>query len=533
MSSFNRSTRFNTTSHGRKKDLIGHQSFIGHNGQSRQPRSARTGSKGEGKISNDYIKVLQDQVYFLELENNLLKNGDGQQLNKTSTHNHAHYNTHGVVDGGPLEEQFQSLRAKYEALQAGGNDEFNSLKAKAEEWERQNDDMRRELAYVTQDRDLLAQQLEAVQNDAEGKQSSLLEINLSQEESVKRLEERVNQMSREYDGIVEQLAQTKEESSHKFSKLRKETYKGIERGKKAENKSKMLDEKLRISEAENLELREEIKRGHEKEQKQIYDLRNDNLALRQDNKRSKLKLEQAIAAERKANDIFEGLMQENNQVKETVEHLENELAAMRRKELNREHDGKSWSQQVVNLKRKIVMLQAEMEDYPNKLGEKEDKIKELRMFVRKTEELSIRLDTQQEREKRFTVAADEQSVIIQQLKRDRIIFQGQYEDIIAKHTELQETYEVTRKAKDQLSFNLKKLSARASIADSIEALNLGNFMQMQESNMKVANAVKDLVHKLGEEEGDLARTRVSTQQEFESTRRTHPNERKYQQQQTR
>ena len=62
------------------KELVGHQSFV----STRKNKSINPTSKNNKKIiASDYIKVLQEQIYFLEMENALLK----KQVDKNEKEN--------------------------------------------------------------------------------------------------------------------------------------------------------------------------------------------------------------------------------------------------------------------------------------------------------------------------------------------------------------------------------------------------------------------------------------------------------------
>ena len=361
-----------------------------------------------------------------------------------------------------------------------------------------NYDLKQELAYISQDRNLLAKQLEKIQSEHEEKHASLLSLNVAQDEQNNRLEERIKQMTREYDIIVESLAATRESNANKIAKIKEEAIKTVANGKKAEIKNKELTSKLSINEAELLELREDVKRTHDKEQKLIYDLRNTNVKLKQDNKRILIKIEQIKNTENKIKDQLDTIFKENTNLKENISNLEHELSELRREKYNREIDGQNWSTQIVELK-KLSLLQTNMEDFPNRLNEKEDKIKELRMFVRKTEELNIRLDTAKQRELSLNEAIKDNLDLISKLKKDRILFQQQYEEIVAKHTELQENFEIIRKERDNFKYLTNKMQKQVQFSNILETLNISNFRQMSDSNLKIAASIKDLIDELNKD----------------------------------
>lgn len=95
-------------------------------------RRAREPPQQVTPVENEYIQLLQQQIFFLELKLNVLKKNDPFQ---------------GVPLEGPLEEVVVQLRGKYATMEAAFKKELEELKRKNDELETANVKMTRQIDH--------------------------------------------------------------------------------------------------------------------------------------------------------------------------------------------------------------------------------------------------------------------------------------------------------------------------------------------------------------------------------------------------
>jgi hypothetical protein len=238
------------------------------------PRSrdlkAPAAEDSKSKVDSDYIKVLQQQIFFLELKLNLMK--------KQAPAGGPTADTMAVPDG-PLEDVIVSLRAKYIRLEqdylrqiqvlgpvrcspcvahwAGCRGQ--ELKARNEELDIRALHSERELENALRQAASREEQRAVAEQEFKQREGENLEQRNMLQDRLDRLQARLAKKDEDYDALTQRLAQHKADAQAAADRAVEAGHERDQRLRAAEKRVEELDRRLRAAEVENLEIREELK----------------------------------------------------------------------------------------------------------------------------------------------------------------------------------------------------------------------------------------------------------------------------------
>ena len=461
-------------------------------------------------LENEYIVNLQQQVYFLELELNLLKKagGGGGSMNPAGlrgsgapTGNGDASMTDANVPDAPLDDVMLSLREKYVKMEAEYKKDMEDLKQENAELRSRARMRELEINNLKNLHGNLSQETQSWKATAQDHQSTLLDHQLANEQMIlkltQRLQKREKKLEKALDDLVNLKAEFKVAQENYATERESYTQKWNEREKKMDE----LNEAYLREKETNLEWEEKFRQSLEaKLNARVQELEQQQLAMESTVKKYQLTKEQAEKNMRDAQEAVERILEENEGLRAGILAMENEKKAQLEKE---ERDRKSkifWSTEVANMQSQIGALT----DKLNKVGAKyadskhtkkqlKDELIQSRVYL---DELTHRLTEEQDTHAKTRTSEEELNELTRELKRDLTIKTEELQTLMAKYKDMKEDFDDTQQERDRLHVQLTELQSKFDVHEALQQLKLHEFVSFAHSNLKVAGKVENLISKL-------------------------------------
>jgi len=459
-------------------------------------------------LENEYIVNLQQQVYFLELELNLLKKaGAGGGTNPSGLRGSgAPPDGSGVGDipvpDAPLDDVIVSLREKYVRMEADLKKEVDDLKS-------QNNDLRSRARM----RELELENLKKLHQDlsdetaewkaaAQDHQATLLDHQLANEQMILKLTARLKKREEKLDRVVGELVDLKAKHQAALEEYDRERDAYTRKWEEREKDMDELNNALLREKEKNLEWAERFRQGTSDGilQGQVAELQERNVALESERKKAILRAEQAERSRQAALESVDKLMDENEQLRQRFSHLETDLREREAKEARDRESKIFWSSEVSSLQMSVASLtdrlakmQAKYNDVKNQRKGLKDELIHARVAL---DEIQKRLREESESHAHTRGEEEKSNELNRELRRDLTLKTDELSTLIKKYKELRERADADRKERDALSSELEDLRTKVDLSEALQKLKLHEFVSMAHSNLKVAGAIENLMDKI-------------------------------------
>jgi len=470
-------------------------------------------------LENEYIVNLQQQVYFLELELNLLKKagGGGGSTNPTGLRGSGAPNgaaggssdlNDANVPDAPLDDVMLSLREKYVRQEAEFKKEQGELKGEIADLRSRARMRELELANLKQLHHTLAEESARWKASAQEHQSTLLDHQLANEQMILKLTARLGKRESKLEKVLDELVHLRAEHKVTLEGYAEERASYTEKWNEREKKMDELNEAFLREKETNLEWAERFRQSNEaKLIAQLQEVQQQQLALESGIKKAELQREQAEKNRQSALESLDKIIGENEQLRAALLAMESEARAMREKE-ERDRASKSfWSAEVATMQAQIAALTDKLARSTAKYTDSKQLKKQLKDELIKSrsylDELQARLAEEQQahaatRSEETKVADD-----ARELKRDLQIKTDELNTLMARFKEVRDEGDATRKERDSLHVQLTELQAKLEVSDALSKVKLHEFVSMAHSNLKVAESIEHLMSKMKKGESEV------------------------------
>jgi hypothetical protein len=468
-------------------------------------------------LENEYIVNLQQQVYFLELELNLMKKagGGGGSTNPTGLRGSgapsAGEATSDAPDA-PLDDVMVSLREKYVRMEAEYKKEQGELRAEAADLRSRARMRELELQNLKALHATLSQEAARWKGTASEYQSTLLDHQLANEQMILKLTARLGKREAKLEKVLEELVHLRAEHKVTLETYATERESYTAKWNERERKMDELNEQYLREKEQNLEWAERFRQSGEAALlAQLQEQQNAQLSVETALKRAELQRDQAEKNKASALESLERSMAENEELRTAMATLE---ADRRAREAKEERDRVSkvfWSSEVSSMQQQITQLTAKLAKLQEKYNDAKGLKKQLKEELIKSrvylDELQARLA--EEQATHSTTRAEEESLAEQarELKRDLQLKTEELTQLMARFKEVRAEGEQARLERDAATVQLSELQAKASVSDALQQLKLHEFVSMAHSNLKVAGAIENLMGKMKAGKDDVKEAR--------------------------
>lgn len=447
---------------------------------------AKNGVAKDG-LQSEYINNLQQQVYFLELELQIMKEKatTGQFAGRSS-----------ISKTAPIDSHVNSLRDKYNYMEKKFKKKFTEVEEKLDTISSERDILQSKLSRVDaqlQDNNQKMEYYEQVEETLKKKHlEEKLTLELVLSKKTDKLEEKESIYEKQRKDYQEfRLSTRKNTLKHadEMTELRHEMAKLKEAAQKSEEKAKSASRDL-------LEAQEESRLKDEKiqqKQKEVSKIKDELIESENRFKKAKMDLEVLKTHSEK----FE---QQCLQQSSLNEDLEGQLHAIKQEKQDELSSENRWSHRLVNfqsentmLKTKVGHLKKDLETRYNEKVELQEKLSRMQEELRDREEKISGLETEIILMKKSMEHLETSNL---QLKRDNILQKESATNATDKVADLEEKLNEKMNSLDKLRITHSQMSAKLETSKSLENINFEEVTRLSAASQNINKSIQDLLSKI-------------------------------------
>jgi hypothetical protein len=456
-------------------------------------------------LENEYIVNLQQQVYFLELELNLLKKSGGSSGQTAGLRGSSAPDS--TDPDAPLDNVILSLREKYITMEDDYKNKVKELENRLADFLKQNQISTLQIEQLTLARDQLANDIEITKKSNSEHKSALIDTRLSAEETLKKLLAKLSLANRKIDKLNELLVQNstqarldQENYNRNIEELAKELQLHAE-------KTAQYDSQHREAAERVLQLEFQLNNPQDKNYLgQIKLLQSEQLSL--ENKVRQLE-QLCVAHEdniRVKEGIITNLTEDNLKLNTRLQEVAENLKARLEKEENDRKARLFWSSALVDLNKKVEEFSEENRRLLAEVGENKSKQNLLKEQIFTQESIVAQAAQRVQEAEQVSQQAEEKNHLLHQeninlkatggiRENEFLALQGEILGLKDKSGELTAENHSLRAEIDELKYKL-------SLSAAVDELKLHEFISMAHSNLKVAGAIENLMGKMKNKPGE-------------------------------
>jgi len=448
----------------------------------------------DNHLQSEYITNLQQQIYFLELELQVMK--EKQQSGR--------FAGKALSTNVPLDTHMNSLRDKYVSMEKKFKKKIRRMEEEAEALTKTNEELTMKLDRETAASQELSDRCDQYEADWEAAHNSHLAEKLKLENRVEKLHDKLTEKNSVYEAISDKYREFRIEARTEIDGLkdaRKTLLKQLEDQKKQsehwEATKKAVEVKLMESE-ESVHLKSE----------EIASLKNENFngkdVIRGWEHKFK-KLEMDIEQEKEVCSKYE---RENQNLRKSILELEQEIKDEQKKiaELNKSEN--RWSHSIVDLRTAVEKRQQEVDAATERAAA-------LQVQMHQLTEDGHRLNEQMADVKDKLAQSNEQLVAAMtnakkledcnlELKKDNIIKSDIVDRFDAEKERLTKEVAKLREQNESLQVEANALKQKLNVANKLENINLDEFKTLCSTNLRVADSIKTLMSSINHKGDGMA-----------------------------
>eukprot|EP00485_Elphidium_margaritaceum_P014950 CAMPEP_0202725840 /NCGR_PEP_ID=MMETSP1385-20130828/184306_1 /ASSEMBLY_ACC=CAM_ASM_000861 /TAXON_ID=933848 /ORGANISM="Elphidium margaritaceum" /LENGTH=497 /DNA_ID=CAMNT_0049392045 /DNA_START=101 /DNA_END=1594 /DNA_ORIENTATION=- len=440
-------------------------------------------------LQSEYITNLQQQIYFLELELQVMKEkqASGRFAGKA------------LGSNVPLDTHMNSLRDKYMSMEKKFKKKIRKMEEETESSQRENEEIKLKVQDLEGEHSGLTQKVEQYEQQIEAENNSHLADKLKFEQRIEKLNEKLTEKTNLYETIADKYREFRIETRSEIDTL-KENIRSL--------KKEIEDQKKRMSlEAQDKEKCQvqliECQENVTLKQEEISTLKEENFNYRDvvrgwEHKYRKLEMD--IEQERGVSTKYET---ENQSLRKKILELEQQLREEQTQVSNMQKSENRWSETVVRLRNEIERKQQEAKSVAEQLNDGQIKIQQ---FIEDTHRLNEQLTdngdklsqvNEQLTATNATVTKLEQANL--ELKKENLIKTDVVDKFEAEKEDLHKQLQKYKQQQQSLQVECNALTQKLSISNKLENINFDEFKNLCSTNLRVADSIKHLMSTLNQD----------------------------------
>lgn len=434
-------------------------------------------------LQSEYITNLQQQIYFLELELQVMKEkqASGRFAGKALSSN------------VPLDTHMNSLRDKYMSMEKKFKKKIRKMEEEEEKISKKNEELTMKLDRATTENKDLSEKVEKYEQDREASNNSHLADKLKLENRVEKLNEKLTEKNNLYESISDKYREFRIESRTEIDKYKDEIRnlkKEIEDIKKQQS---INDEQKKKVQVQLIECQENVTLKSE----EITQLKNENFNYRDEIRgweHKFKKLEMDIEQEKEVCTKYE---RENQNLRKKILELEQEIKDEQKKVSDIEKSEDRWSQNIIDLRTEIEKKTVEIKGLNERCSDQQIKINQ---YIEDSHRLNEQInDTNdklsQSNELLMTTNNNLKKLedVNLELKKDNIIKTDIIDSFNPQKEALTKEVNKTREQNELLIIEVNNLKQKLNVANKLENINLDEFKTLCSTNLRVADSIKTLM----------------------------------------
>eukprot|EP00484_Ammonia_sp_Unknown_P011119 CAMPEP_0197072062 /NCGR_PEP_ID=MMETSP1384-20130603/209906_1 /TAXON_ID=29189 /ORGANISM="Ammonia sp." /LENGTH=529 /DNA_ID=CAMNT_0042510875 /DNA_START=63 /DNA_END=1653 /DNA_ORIENTATION=- len=475
-------------------------------------------------LQSEYITNLQQQIYFLELELQVMKEkqASGRFAGKALSSN------------VPLDTHMNSLRDKYMSMEKKFKKKIRKMEEDGESLTKKSEEQSMQLLDATNLNRELADKVEAYEKEREASSNSHLADRLKFENRIEKLNGKLSEKNSLYESISDKYREFRVEANSEIDGLKdnvRNLKKEIDEIKKQmaameEAKKRAEIELIECQEAvtvntetmstlknENFNQRDEIRAWEHKYKK--LEIHGNNVDIEEENfnQRDEIrawehkykKLEMDLEQERAVSAKYE---RENQNLRKQMMELEEEIKAEQKKVADANKTEDRWSARIVELRHELELKANQMKALTERLKEAQaEKQQYTEDSYRQKEQINDSVDKLSQCNELLNASNKSLKKLEDlnlELKKDNIIKTDIVDKFDAEREHLQKEVSRFKQENQSLAAECHTLRQKLNIANKLENINLDEFKTLCSTNLRVADSIKTLMSTINKDAPNAA-----------------------------
>jgi len=443
-------------------------------------------------LQSEYITNLQQQIYFLELELQVMKEkqASGRFAGKALSTN------------VPLDTHMNSLRDKYMSMEKKFKKKIRKMEEEEEKITKKNEELTMKLERATIENKDYSETLEKYSQEREASNNSHLADKLKLENRVEKLNDKLSEKNNLYETISDKYREFRIESRTEIDKLKDEirTFKkDIEESKRISN---ITEENKKKIEIELIESQENVTLKSE----EITSLKNENFNYRDEIRSWEhkcKKLEMDVEQEKEVSNKYE---RENQNLRKNILELEQEIKDEQKKLSDLEKSETRWSHNIVDLRNQIEKKDEDIKRLTEKCS---DFTIQCNQYVEDGHRLNEQINDTKDKlsqSNELLVSTNNNMKKLEdtnlELKKDNIIKSDMIDSFNPQKEQLTKEVNKYREQNELLIIEVNNLKQKLKVADKLESINLDEFKTLCTTNLRVADSIKTLMSTINQSDAN-------------------------------
>merc|ERR1712228_777870 len=434
-------------------------------------------------LSSEYITNLQQQIYFLELELQVMKEKQtsGRFAGKALSTN------------VPLDTHMNSLRDKYMAMEKKFKKKIRKMEEESDHLTKKNEELGMKLEQESTSNLDLFEKISKLESDATATYNSSLADHLKLENRVEKLNEKLTEKNALYESISDKYRESRIESRSEIDSLKDQIRNLKKENDEIERQRELHEENKKKVEIELIETQESVTLKSE----EVTALKNENFEFKDtirgwEHKCKKLEMD--IDQEKEVCTKYE---RENQSLRKNVLELEQEIKNGEKQiaEINKSEN--RWSSTIVNLRNEVETKENEIKLDREKIAEFEIRISQFTEDQhRLNEQITDVKDKLSQSNESLTGTNSDMNL---ELKKDNIIKTDIIDRFEPEKEGLQKELNKYREQNQVLQIECNNLTQKMKIANKLENINLDEFKTLCSTNLRVADSIKTLMSTINQD----------------------------------
>jgi len=450
-------------------------------------------------LQGEYITNLQQQIYFLELELQVMK--EKQQSGR--------FAGKALSSNVPLDTHMNSLRDKYMSMEKKFKKKIRKMEQDAETLSKKNEELTMRLDREGAANEQLSETCHQHEEDRESAQNARLAERLRLEKKVEKLEGKLAEKNALYESISDKFREFRVTTRTDIDAL-KDDNKALtkELAESAKDYEAMETAKKKVS----VQLVESEENVHLKSE-ELLTLRNENFAAKDtirgwEHKHKKLEMD--IEQEKEVSAKYE---RENQSLRKQILELEAEIKDEQKKLADINKSEQRWSGTLVELRHELEKSQATVEKGNESIAAFEARVHQMSEdHHRLTEQMADVNDKLSQATEALTAATlnlKKMEDANLELRKDNMLKSDVVDRFDAEKERMSKEIGRLRESNELLQVEGNALKQKLNVSNKLENINLDEFKTLCSTNLRVADSIKTLMSTINITKQDLIHSEMN------------------------
>lgn len=453
--------------------------------------ASKSAQNEQSALQSEYVNNLQQQIYFLELELQIMKEKatTGQFGGRSS-----------ISKTAPIDTHVNSLRDKYTYMEKKFKKKMKSLEESVSKLTNERDTMMSQQRRVNETVDTMTEELSHYRNVEETLREKFLEEKLEIEHKLEKMEQKKVEKEQMYEKERTTFGEFRLAHKKQIHELQDKILDLQHDADRAEKTMITHQEAKKKAEREKLESEEQI---HLKEAK-LGDMQKEESRLKDELHASENRFRKSQMDLELCKTHSEKFESQCKQFQHQVEELQSQLHVIKQLERDNDVSESRWSHKIVNLETENASLKSKLkyaqEDVEANKAERSNLREELTRVQEQLRDTKETVETLEERLPQLQKRIDELELSHRDLNKDNILKTQSLEASQKAEQELQEKYQTVQQSFDELQSKYSNQEAQLATQNALENINVEEVTRLSAASQDINSSIQLLLATLAKQD---------------------------------